>query len=110
MPVATTTNAGVCTQLTQAGGSTLAGDGPPVLPVTDAAAGRLEQPGHGHEAVLFDHGERSRCPGDRDRLATAVRYRGAATYEGLPMGGALQITTPLTGVNQESVISPMRCG
>ena len=95
------TTAGVCIQLTESGGATRATDGSPVLPVTDAV--RAVSASRGTSSNRFFS---TTVNGVDVREVVAAlppqfEYRGGNGYASLPNGGALQITTPLTGVNEE---------
>ncbi len=93
---------GQCIQVVDPNGKTLIVDGPAVLPVTPAVHSVAGSGGQAQN-IYF-----STTVGGLDArevvaaLPPGFTYRGGAGLPvGLIAGGALQITTPLTGVNQE---------
>ncbi len=95
------TTAGVCIQLTQSGGSTRATDGPPVLPVTDAVRAASNSQGTASKQFFSTTANGVDVREVVAALPPQFVYRGGTGYTSLPNGGALQITAPLTGVNEE---------
>jgi two-component system sensor histidine kinase MprB len=92
---------GQCIQVVDQTGKTLLPDGPAVLPITPAVKA-LAASGGAAQNIYF-----STTVGgvDAREVVAALRpgftYRGRDGAVGLLAGGALQITTPLTGVNLE---------
>jgi two-component system sensor histidine kinase MprB len=92
---------GQCIQVVDQNGKTLIPDGPAVLPITPAVRSVAGSGGQAHN-IYF-----STTVGGLDArevvaaLPPGFQYRGGEGPVGLTAGGALQITTPLTGVNQE---------
>jgi len=95
------TTAGVCIQLTQSGGATLATDGPPVLPVTDAVRAVSTSQGTSPNRFFSTTVNGVAVREVVAALPPRFQYGGGNGVASLPDGGALQITTPLTGVNEE---------
>ncbi len=93
--------AGQCIQLVLPVGTVNEADGVAVLPIT--AAVRTVASSQGNAPNVYF----STMVGDlavREVVAALppqFQYRGVENYERLPEGGALQITAPLTGVNEE---------
>ncbi|HEY5096415.1 MAG TPA: HAMP domain-containing sensor histidine kinase, partial [Acidimicrobiales bacterium] len=92
---------GQCIQVVAQNGKTLLPDGPAVLPITPAVKSVAGSGGLAHN-IYF-----STTVGGVDAREVVAALRPGFTYEGgngavgLTAGGALQLTTPLTGVNQE---------
>jgi two-component system sensor histidine kinase MprB len=92
---------GQCIQVVDPNGKTLLPDGPAVLPITPAVRA-VAGSGGAAQNIYF-----STTVGGVDArevvaaLPAGFTYRGTEGPVGLIAGGALQITTPLTGVNQE---------
>ena len=90
-----------CIQVVDQNGRTLIPDGPAVLPITPAVRSVAGSGGQDHN-IYF-----STTVGGVDArevvaaLPPGFTYRGGAGAVGLTAGGALQLTTPLTGVNEE---------
>jgi two-component system sensor histidine kinase MprB len=93
--------AGTCIQLTQSGGATLQADGPPVLPVTDAVRAASTSQGRSSNQFFSTTVNGVEVREVVAALPPQFEYRGSSGYVQLANGGALQITTPLTGVNEE---------
>jgi two-component system sensor histidine kinase MprB len=99
--VCSATTVGICEQIVNASGVTQPGDSEAVLPITEAVKESAASEGR-HALVYFS----STVNGTPTRevvesLSPGFVYRGNSGYSQLIGGGALQVTLPLSGVNEE---------
>jgi len=96
-----TTTAGVCQQVVLPDGAINPGDRPQVLPITDAVRSSAASQGRAPEFFFSTTANGSAAREIVATLPPGFTYRGNTQSVQLTVGGALQITSPLTGVNQE---------
>lgn len=95
------TTAGACIQVVLADGTTNRFDGTAVLPVTPKVRSVAASRGSASTAYFSTTINGLDVREAVAALPPGFEYRGGVNFEELGEGGALQISTPLTGVNQE---------
>ncbi len=95
------TPAGACIQLVLSDGTVNIPDGAAVLPINDAVRATASSGGQAMTVYFSTTADGVDAREVVAALPPQFVYRGGNGPVGLPAGGALQITTPLTGVNQE---------
>jgi two-component system sensor histidine kinase MprB len=92
---------GQCIQVVDPNGKTFERDGPAVLPITAAVDSVADSGGQAPNTYFSTTVEGLDAREVVAALPVGFNYRSSAGLQSLVAGGALQITTPLTGVNQE---------